>query len=313
MSSPALQMRKQRPSKVMKLDPSLHHPVLIKQNPQPLKGQLRFVLTPKPRVPDHCVICLWVHKQSESPLALYSKWDHSPTFQRAGSQREWWFFFFIQVSPDLCPEWRNWAALGFWPVSVVVFPLTVTDPSWDTTDLILQNFKCTGDKLGASANVQTSKRCFLVKNVYPSQAWTECNVGVESRRNYLACSQVFLIATSFNFSPLAWPNHRRRQMPGKPWILLRKPLSSTVNGAMWIRSLVRWLAIIGHRNRTRVHMQTHTPAVLSALGPQGICGSSLTQSQWGTYIVKLSNKVIKDSSTWRILNEYLSSVNSKKI
>lgn len=54
--------------------------------------------------------------------------------------------------------------------SVVVFPWTVTDPSWDIADLISQTYKCTRDKVGAGAAVQTSKRCFLIRNVYPSQS-----------------------------------------------------------------------------------------------------------------------------------------------
>lgn len=96
----------------------------------------------------------------------------------------------------------------------------------------------------------------------------ECSVGAESRRNYLACYQVFLIATSFNFSPWAWPNHRRRWMPGKPWILLRKPLSIAVNGAVWIKSLVRWPAIMRTQLQdTCAHADTHPSSPNGARAP----------------------------------------------
>lgn len=49
-------------------------------------------------------------------------------------------------------------------VSVLVFPLTVTDPIWDIADLILQTYE-----VGTTAAMQTGQGFFLVRNVCPSQ------------------------------------------------------------------------------------------------------------------------------------------------
>lgn len=128
-------------------------------------------------------------------------------------------------------EWWSWAAFGFCPELVgSSFYLTVTDPSCPGADLILQMYKYTRDKVGVSAAAQTGK---WVGSFYFFQAWTKYNVGAKHERNYLACYQEFLIAASFNFSPVAWPNPRRRWIPGKPWILLRRPLSVAIG---WMRT-----------------------------------------------------------------------------
>lgn len=86
-------------------------------------------------------------------------------------------------------------------VSVVVFLLMVTDPRWDTADLILQMYKCTRDGVGARTAQQAGKGFLSVEKVCPSQSRAECSVGAESRRNDLACYQVFLIMGSFTLSP----------------------------------------------------------------------------------------------------------------
>lgn len=83
MRSPALQMRKQRPNKVMKFDPSLHHPVLTKQNPQ-----LSSARTPKPQVPDYCVTCLGTQQAEGKSSYSLLKMRSFSTFHTGESQRE---------------------------------------------------------------------------------------------------------------------------------------------------------------------------------------------------------------------------------